>query len=70
MLGTMIDITTQKESQLTLLESEKRYRNLVQELEQRVKQRTQALSEANENLGRSNKELEQFAFVTSLPAYV
>jgi len=47
MLGTMIDITTQKESQLTLLESEKRYRNLVQELEQRVKQRTQALSEAN-----------------------
>ncbi len=35
------------------------------ELEERVKQRTQALTEVNVELGRSNRELQDFAFVAS-----
>ena len=65
MLGTMIEITSEKQAEIRLRESEERYRQLAQELEMRVAERTKDLSEANENLGRSNKELEQFAFVTS-----
>lgn len=65
MLGTMMDITEQKVAQTALMESEERYRALAQELDMRVQQRTKDLSEANESLAISNKELEQFAFVTS-----
>jgi PAS domain S-box-containing protein len=65
MLGTMIDITAEKEAEIRLRESEEKYRQLAQELETRVDQRTRDFSESNSNLERSNKELEQFAFVTS-----
>lgn len=65
MLGTMMDITEQKNAELKLRESEERYRQLTQQLELRVTQRTKELSEVNANLERSNKELEQFAYVTS-----
>jgi PAS domain S-box-containing protein len=65
MLGTMMDITNEKEAEIKLRESQERYRQLAQELEMRVKERTAALSEANSNLARSNKELEQFAFIAS-----
>ncbi|MFL5740018.1 MAG: ATP-binding protein [Flavisolibacter sp.] len=65
MLGTMMDITREKEAEIHLKESEERYRNLATELDLRVKSRTEDLSEANERLERSNKELEQFAFITS-----
>ncbi|MGN6401576.1 MAG: sensor histidine kinase, partial [Flavisolibacter sp.] len=65
MLGTMMDITDQKNAELKLRESEERYRQLTQQLELRVTQRTKELSEVNANLERSNKELEQFAYVTS-----
>src|SRR6059058_2388759 len=65
MLGTMMDITREKEAEIHLKESEERYRNLAADLDLRVKSRTKDLSEANERLERSNKELEQFAFITS-----
>jgi len=65
MLGTMFEITAEKQAELALRESEERYRQLAQQLEMRINQRTKDLSDANENLARSNKELEQFAFITS-----
>jgi PAS domain S-box-containing protein len=40
-------------------------KNLEQELERRVEERTKALQETNQMLERSNAELEQFAYVTS-----
>ena len=48
-----------------LEQSEQKYRQLAGELEIRVENRTMDLIEANKQLERSNKELEQFAFVTS-----
>lgn len=59
------DITQQKKLDNDLRESENRYKNMTRELEKRVKERTRELTEANQFLERSNKELEQFAFVTS-----
>ncbi|GAB3979715.1 hypothetical protein GCM10028806_45660 [Spirosoma terrae] len=46
-------------------ENELRYRELASELDSRVKQRTQALEDANLDLRRSNHNLEQFAYVAS-----
>ena len=40
-------------------------KNAKQELENRVKERTQELKDANEELRKTNKELEQFAYVSS-----
>jgi len=60
-----MDITDQKKAEINLRESEERYRQLTQQLELRVAQRTKELREVNANLERSNKELEQFAYVTS-----
>jgi two-component system CheB/CheR fusion protein len=51
LVGVTLDITERK--------------MLEEELERRVRQRTIELATANENLERSNKELEQFAFVSS-----
>ncbi|KCZ71443.1 bacteriophytochrome (light-regulated signal transduction histidine kinase) [Candidatus Methanoperedens nitroreducens] len=48
-----------------LRESEARYRNLVDELEMRVEERTAELAQRTEDLARSNAELEQFAYVAS-----
>jgi len=65
MVGTMMDITTQKQSSIALEESEERYRNLAKSLERRVEERTHDLQVANENLERSNAELAQYAYVAS-----
>jgi hypothetical protein len=65
MVGTMVDITEEKQAQMALLESEERYRTLALELEKRVEERTCDLQRANENLERSNAELAQYAFVAS-----
>ncbi|NML38451.1 PAS domain S-box protein [Chitinophaga sp. G-6-1-13] len=59
------DITEQKKLFSALQESEARYMQVAQEMEMIVAQRTLELTEANYYLERSNKELEQFAFVTS-----
>ncbi len=65
-------MTQQRESQWALLESEERYRTLAAELEQQVKERTDALRtsnaellESNSLLIRSNENLEKFAYVAS-----
>ncbi|MBC9913403.1 PAS domain S-box protein [Chitinophaga varians] len=59
------DITEQKKLFSALQESEARYMQVAQEMEEIVAQRTLELTEANYYLEKSNKELEQFAFVTS-----
>jgi signal transduction histidine kinase len=48
-----------------LEESELRYRDLTSDLEERVQNRTRELRVINEELLRSNKELESFAYVAS-----
>lgn len=59
------DITVQKKLDFALRDSERRYKQIAKELEERVLERTRELTEANQYLERSNSELEQFAFVTS-----
>ncbi|WP_343746926.1 PAS domain S-box protein [Chitinophaga sp.] len=59
------DITEQRKLFSALRESEARYMQVAQEMEAIVAQRTLELTEANYYLEKSNKELEQFAFVTS-----
>lgn len=63
--GTVMDITAAKTEEDTLRKSEEQHRQLAQELELRVQERTKDLKDANAELVRSNQELEQFAFVTS-----
>lgn len=59
------DITERKKSEQALQESESRYRELARELETRVRKRTQELEQANQDLQRSNDNLQQFAYVAS-----
>lgn len=59
------DITQQKRLFLALQESESKYMQLAVKLEAIVEQRTKELVEANFYLEKSNRELEQFAYVTS-----
>lgn len=59
------DITQQKKLFQALQESESQYMQLAVRLEAMVEQRTKELVEANFYLAKSNKELEQFAYVTS-----
>ena len=65
MLGTMLDISEARLREYALQRSEEQYRNLAINLDKIVNERTQELMDANESLERSNKELEQFAFITS-----
>ncbi|XWW45078.1 PAS domain S-box protein [Fibrella sp. USSR17] len=48
-----------------LRESEHRYRLLSEELEHRVQQRTSELVQTNQDLKRSNENLQQFAYIAS-----
>ncbi len=59
------DISQQKKMFQALQESEARYMKLAVHLEAMVEQRTKELVEANFYLEKSNRELEQFAYVTS-----
>ncbi len=68
MLGAvnlLVDITPLKQKENALRESETRYRQMAEELEIRVAERTEELSIANMALQRSNAELEQFALAAS-----
>ncbi|MBO0952673.1 sensor histidine kinase [Fibrella forsythiae] len=62
LINTANDVTAQV---VALRESEQRYRLLSEELEIRVAQRTRELAEANEDLKRTNDNLQQFAYVAS-----
>lgn len=59
------DISQQKKMFQALQESEAKYMKLAAALEAMVEQRTKELVEANFYLEKSNRELEQFAYVTS-----
>ncbi|MEZ0612238.1 PAS domain S-box protein [Fibrella sp. WM1] len=59
------DVTEFRRSEEALRQSEGRYRQLTQELEARVQTRTNELELANQDLQRSNDNLQQFAYVAS-----
>ncbi|WP_159469954.1 PAS domain-containing protein [Dyadobacter sp. 3J3] len=59
------DVTGQVRNRQNIEASEARYRQFSQELEQRVDQRTQELTLANEDLVRLNGNLRQFAYIAS-----
>ncbi|UFH52003.1 ATP-binding protein [Spirosoma sp. KNUC1025] len=63
--GIVQDVSASVEARQQIEESEIRYRALSQELENRVQQRTQELLQANQDLQRSNDNLQQFAYVAS-----
>ncbi|MEX0968320.1 MAG: PAS domain S-box protein [Bacteroidia bacterium] len=58
LLGTIVDITMQREAEEALNQSHDRLQKL-------VKERTRELVAANKSLQRSNSELNRFAYVTS-----
>ena len=60
-----IEVTQQVISKQLIENSETRYRNLSQELEQQVQQRTFQLQTSVRDLKRSNENLQQFAYVAS-----
>ncbi|GAB2581531.1 GAF domain-containing sensor histidine kinase [Spirosoma areae] len=62
---SQLTITEQIAAQQRIEESENRYRNLSDELEQQVQARTRSLQESVYDLQRSNANLQQFAYVAS-----
>lgn len=63
--GIVMDITDRIESEQKLKNGEERYRQLAEELEQRVSKRTEELHQANQELISSNNNLQQFAYAAS-----
>lgn len=64
-LDMAVNVTEQVKSRLELEKSEERYRQLANELERRVQQRTDELHQANVELVNSNSNLQQFAYAAS-----
>ncbi len=64
-MNMAVDVTQQILNQKKIETSEKIYRSLSEELEGRVDERTQELLTANRDLVRSNKNLQQFAYIAS-----
>ncbi|SDL25012.1 ATP-binding protein [Siphonobacter aquaeclarae] len=62
---TLRDLRAELAAQEALRQSEKSYRELSERLEQHVLQRTQDLDEKNNELIRTNRDLEQFAYIAS-----
>ena len=59
------DVTTQRLAEEALRQSEERYRQLASDLESHVQARTYELTQANQDLKRSNDNLQQFAYIAS-----
>ncbi|WP_138503314.1 PAS domain-containing sensor histidine kinase [Spirosoma lacussanchae] len=64
-LNMAVDVTERVMARQQIEQSESRYRNLAAELEVRVQERTQELHHINQELKRSNDNLQQFAYVAS-----
>jgi signal transduction histidine kinase len=64
-VNLLVDITDLKQKEYALQQSQEQYKLIAEELEKRVAARTKELAEANLQLQRTNKELEQFAFIAS-----
>ncbi len=65
LVGVNIDITERKETEQRLAATYQEMQDLNATLEARVAQRTEALNQLNIELGRSNQELQDFAYVAS-----
>jgi PAS domain S-box-containing protein len=63
--AVMRDLRPELAVQKALEESRERFRLLANELEQMVQQRTQELNRSNQELIKTNHELEQFAYIAS-----
>ncbi|WP_421825604.1 ATP-binding protein [Larkinella sp.] len=63
--AVMRDLRPELAVQKALEESKERFRLLASELEQMVQQRTQELNRSNQELIKTNHELEQFAYIAS-----
>ena len=65
LVGTIRDITDLKNHQRELEESEKKFRELSNSLENLVVERTTQLEEKNAELEKINRELQSFAYISS-----
>ena len=59
------DVTSKVRNRHIIEASETQYRQLSLELEERVQQRTEELTHVNQDLRRSNENLQQFAYIAS-----
>ncbi|MFD1139894.1 PAS domain-containing protein [Larkinella insperata] len=64
-LNMAVDVTEKYLARQELQTSEQRYRDLAGELDQRVQARTEELLQANQELKRSNDNLQQFAYIAT-----
>ncbi len=64
-LNMAVDVTEAYLARQQLQQSEHRYRELVADLDDRVQTRTQELTLLNQDLQRSNENLQQFAYIAS-----
>ena len=64
-MNMAVDVTQQVLSLKNVEVSEARYRRLSEELETRVQERTQEILTANQDLQRSNANLQRFAYIAS-----
>jgi PAS domain S-box-containing protein len=64
-LNMAVDVTERVVARQLIEEREGQYRDLSRHLEERVAERTQELSHANQDLQRSNDYLQQFSYVAS-----
>ncbi|MGA0556792.1 ATP-binding protein [Larkinella sp. VNQ87] len=63
--AVMRDLRPEMAAQQALEESRERYRTLASELDLKVQQRTRELHDSNQELIKTNHELEQFAYIAS-----
>jgi PAS domain S-box-containing protein len=65
LIGTVADVTESKKAEANLKEAKSKLKVINAELENRVEERTLALTGANEELNKINQELDKYAFIIS-----